>query len=221
MSAIDDRLHSLPRIQAEPPASRRAMATVVELEEKLTTAQDRLEAIRLERDQYSFDAATTRGQSPARRHLEKLLAEHSAIEGEILVLQSALKTAELRLADARARSKQSAAVDEANRAIELCATLRAEGMACGDALTSLGIHYRGFEKAMDELRRLGYGPAQSRLAKLAVERAIGTALAGLNLSPTPALSPGQRTSMAAVAESYAASAETTARRVNGGKGEAA
>src|SRR5215813_10695385 len=99
-----------PSVEAESDlGAKRELATVVELGGRFDAARARLDEIRRERDQYSFDAATTRGQSPSRRHLEKLLAESSAVEGEILVLESALKTAHARVAAAREKAERSTA----------------------------------------------------------------------------------------------------------------
>jgi len=210
-----------PSVMAETDAGvRRAVAAVIELQRKREAKLDRLEAIRRERDEVSYDAVLSNGASPARRHLDRLLGEFTATEGELLVIDAALKSAHLKCAAARERAERSEAESDGHRAIELCGILRSEATAAGDALVSYRLHLEAFLAAVAELRGMNYGPPV-RSVELQVERAVGTALSGLKLSPPAVLAPSNRVTMPTIAENICQTVEGQVRRVIGGQGEAA
>ena len=216
-SRSDDELFALPQVASEPSGSRRQKATVIELQQRRQEAEQRLQAITAERAGYAFDAVTMRGASPARRSLDRLRQEEAAITDELRDLESAIETAELRLAAARATARESAVVADANRAIELGEKLRGVGVECDDLLAKFAIHYRELQGVIDELHKLGFAP-NPRLAHLAAERALSSALLPTRLAPRPGLlPPGQRTSMSTVAEQYAGQAVAQAKRVVNGE----
>ena len=131
-----------PRVIAEPdPGVKRAVAAVVELERKREAKIDRLDAIRRERDEVSYDAVLSNGASPARRHLDRLLGEFTATERELLVIEAALKSAHLKCAAAREKAQRSTTETEAHRAVEIGEHLRAKGIECADLLTTFAQRY--------------------------------------------------------------------------------
>ena len=220
MNQRDTRIWNTPAVQAEPHGSQRAMKTAVELREKLESAQARLRAIDEERAGRAFDGMLENGASPNRRSLEKLRADGAAVAEEIRDIESAIATAQQRLEDARSRARRSAAEDDARHVLELAESLRAAGVGCADALGSFSIRYSEFRDILTELHKHGYAP-RPELARLASERALGSALSPLKLSPTGALQASQRVTMSAIAEQYATSAITQAKRVIGETKEAA
>jgi hypothetical protein len=215
MSEIDEQILALPSVQAEPSASRRSLATVIELQTKLAEAQRRLAAIKDERSAAAYDASNSTGQSPARRHLTSLRQAAAAAEDEIVDLSAAIVTAGTRLAAARAAARASAAVEGARHAEDIAEKLRAKGVECDDLLTKFAIRFGEMSALVDALAKEGFAP-NVRLVHIACERALSSALLPTRLAPTPGmLPPSLRTSMSTVAARYSDQAITQARRVRG------
>ena len=142
-----------PRVAAEPDLGvKRALAAIAELEQRREAKRERLEQLRRERDEVSYDAVLSNGASPARRHLDRLLGEFTTTEGQLLVIEAALKSAHLKCAAARERAKRSEAEGDAHRVLELGGILRSEATAAGDALVSYRLHLEAFLAAVAELR---------------------------------------------------------------------
>src|SRR5262249_11810704 len=106
-----------PRVLAEPEHLRRPKAAIVELEPRLALGRERLNELRNEAAQYSYDAALTRGASPARRRVDRLMADADAVKAENTVLENALNVASEKYAAAQEAGRESQARSDANHAL--------------------------------------------------------------------------------------------------------
>jgi len=78
-----------PSVTAEPEHLRRPRAALVEIEQRLASGKAKLAELRKEAAQTSYEAVLSRGQTPARRHVDRLMAEADAIRAENALLERA------------------------------------------------------------------------------------------------------------------------------------
>jgi len=212
VNAKDSRLWHATEVRAEPPASQRAMMSVIEVREKLEAAHDRLQATNEEREARALDGMLERGETPNRRSLARLRTDGAALEEEIKDLQAALRGAEKYLDQARQRAAKSARRDAAQKVLESSQEMFEAAQLFSECATALVVRGRRYLDLVDQAHRAGFG-ASKALVAANLRRSLSGALHALDMHLGDLQPPSSRIELGTLLASYAQRVADEAQRV--------
>jgi len=180
LNALEKQLFERGDVQAEPFTVRRALVTLLELQGRLSDAEQRLSGIRADRDQSAYNAVAAPKGAPVSRHMEALRRAAAEVEQEKFDLQAAIRTAEEKVAAARERAEGLQRRADAERANELAGELDQLGVLAGEALIAVVTRIRNYQDVAAQCHRLGFGASPALIAAN-LKRSVSASLHAIGL----------------------------------------
>ena len=175
-------------------------------------AEQRIKLVEHEREIEEISVAAQLGEPDARRRLNALIAETSALEAEQRSIAYAVKGSEKQLAEAEAAARDAVLDANADKALARVESFARRGERLDAKIESVVAELSALCREAKDLESIGYPPATHALIVSNMRRALLTKLMFTEFK-IEFLAPSERVSIPAVIESWTRSirARATAR----------